>query len=452
MALRDLFSGAFRGGFTSGKGFLPDFGRKTKDRQAQVFQVGEGLSPQQTKVAQTTVRQSTVPNQTIAPLANQSFSQLGGGGTAPGGGNQLSAENIAGTVDTTAYDDTAARLQQEFDTRESQAREQASGIFEPLISAAGGQIGRLGEELTTLQGGISRGAEASQGLVGSQLEAVRNTLGLQEEDIRGRTKKSLRSLAEDTRNITTATARRLGARGAGDTSAGDLATSAIGRQGLKQRGLALESQETGFREIEGRRVEAQNIANQENLRIESSKQQQLTSLAADFQRIQRELENAMATATSDERRFIVDQQNALRDELSTRLSDLETEARQRKAALTDWFTQQEATLQFGLQRILSSGRFDASDVIGNISKASQIIGNTSLSPAGQQFITEQLGVPAGLFSFGGESDEDRLRRLSAEADLRDRGIDPATGQSLAVEEGGGALRNLFTPGDQPGFF
>ena len=145
MALRDLFSGAFRGGFTSGKGFLPDFGRKTKDRQAQVFQVGEGLSPQQTKVAQTTVRQSTVPNQTIAPLANQSFQQLGGGGAAPSGGNQTSASNVADTVDTSAYDDTTARLNEEFDTRISQVDQAASNIFSPLIKTATSQLGRLDE-------------------------------------------------------------------------------------------------------------------------------------------------------------------------------------------------------------------------------------------------------------------------------------------------------------------
>lgn len=453
MALRNLFN-------VASKAKLPDLGISEKfgytTRPQQVFQVGAGLSPQQTSDAQSKVAQYS-SNQTLAP--NQSFlptqpfsntpirSDLGSssagatgapsGAFSAGGGGGV----VAGDIDDAPYRDEQARLDKEFMGRKDLAVQQAARIFDPLAQNFDTQLGRLSSELGELRGGVEAGAAAGRNLVGTQLEGVLGTLGQQETGVKEQTQKSLRNLAEDQRNTTTSVARQLGARGAGDTSAGDYAGAAIGRQGLKQRGSALESQAQGIREIEGRRVEAQNIANQEVQRIEQAKQQQLTSLASDFQRIQRELENAKSMATSDERRFIAEQQNQLRDQLSQRLSELENESRQRKAALQDWGQKQEIEMQNSLRRMIQGGRYDATNVLGNIGKAANLIGNTNLSPQGRDFITEQYGVPSGLFDFSPGLD-DRKKELEI------RQLE----QELAQEEallGGAQQSQGFIPDSVP---
>lgn len=343
---------------------------------------------------------------------NQSFPQSTPTGFSPSGSTSGGATGapsnafaaggeVAGAQTTEPYQETQNRLNKEFETNQRLTEEQAGQIFNPLASNFGKQLDRLPSELSMLRGGVESGARSSRDLVGKQLEGSLNFLGEQEGNVRGETQKSLRNLAEDQRNTTTSMARQLGSRGAGDTSAGDYAGAAIGRQGLKQRGNALESQATGLRQIEGRRFEARNIADQENVRIEQAKQQQLNSLAQDFQNIQRQLENAKATATSDERRYIAEQQNALRQELSQRLTDLEGEVRQRKAALQDWGAQQEVQLENALRLIAGKGAYDATDVLSNIGKAGSLAANLGYqaTPQGIDYLTNTLvpGAPTGLF-------------------------------------------------------
>lgn len=317
------------------------------------------------------------------------FTRLGSSGGG-GGGNQLSAGNVAKpTVDQSAYNAEREREIADTALRERQAREQAAGIFDPLAESFGNQLSGLSSELDSLRGGVERGFEAGRGLIDSQLQRAFNTLGQQETSTRENTQKSLRSLAEDQRNTTTSLARQLGARGAGDTSAGDYASAAIGRQGLKQRGGALEAQQEAIRGIENQRVEAQRIADQENLRLQQAKEQQLNSLTQDYGRIMRELDTAKATASSDEQRYIADRQNQLRDRLTQQLSNLESEVRNRRAALDDWSQKQQIELQNSLSRIARSGSYSGlGDMLKRIGAYGDLTAN--LTPQASSQIAGQI--------------------------------------------------------------
>lgn len=359
---------------------------------------GYGNQPEQGTAIGTINAQNPIPrNPNVAPLGGTSAGATGApsGAFSAGGAGQVAGAQI----DTNPYDEEQKRLQAEYDARTAAAANQAETIFQPLAENFSTQLSRLPTEQESLRSGVVSGSELSKNLVNQQLAQSLGLLGKQEENVRTETGRSLRSLAEDQRNTTTSIARNLGSRGAGDTSAGDYAGAAIGRQGLKQRGSVLESQAQGIREIEGRRAEAQNIASQSLTRIEQEKNAQLNSIAADFQSIQRQLEQAKATATSDERRYIVEQQSNLQAELSQALSRLNDEVRQRKAALSDWAQQQEITLQNSLRMIAERGAYDATDILTNIGKAGQL--NASLgyqaTPQGADYISNTFGLPSGLF-------------------------------------------------------
>lgn len=342
------------------------------------------------------------PNPSQNPAGIRPTGQSSGGVT----GAPTNAFSAGGAVagastefDNSAYADEQRRLEEESAARRAATASQAASIFDPLTRGFQTQIDRLPQEQEALRSGVVSGSESGRNIVQQQLDQSLGLLGRQEDNVRGETQKSLRSLAEDQRNTTTSTARQLGSRGAGDTSAGEYASSAIGRQGLKQRGLALESQAQGIRDIEGRRAEAQNVASQSFERIEREKQAKLNEIAASFQSIQRELESAKASATSDERRYIAEQQNSLRDSLSSALSRLSDEVRQRKAALSDWATQQEIGLQNDIRLISERGAYDATNTLTNVGKAGSLVANLGYqaTPQGADYLANTFGLPSGLF-------------------------------------------------------
>lgn len=458
MALRDLFKADF--GVTE-RNFNPYQGFGDIKRalfgntaNAQTFGVGEGLNREQAQKAgqvlgTQTGRTSPLPVAPDKAVSNPAgITPTTGGGAQPSGGNFLSGGNFGDNVDTSAYDAEKARIQAETQAREQQAAQAGRDAYGNIISNYSTQLSRLPNELGELQGGIQRGAEAGRNLIQGQLQAALSTLGRQEDTTRAETQKNLRSLAEDQRNTTTSLARQLGAKGAGDTSAGDYASAAIGRQGLKQRGTALETQQQAISAINEQRQQAQIIADQEVNKLEQAKQAQLTSLAADFQGIMRQLEEAKANASRDEALYIQGQQNQLRDDLSNRLNELSDEVRQRKAALSDWYAQQEAQLNFGLKRLAGQGTYSGlPGDLANISKAGSLIARLggNLSPSGQQYIAEQFGVPAGYLEFGAQ-EEDPLKRLETISAYQDAGYEPPSGLTEGLTPLGDTQGGLFSNG------
>jgi hypothetical protein len=293
------------------------------------------------------------------------------------------------------------RLRQETEEREALAREAAEGIFGPLRQLAQTQMDRLPTDRAGLEAMLRAGAEGARGIVGSQLEGMLDTIGGQREELGTRTARSLRDLAESGRTTAQSLARQLGARGAGDTSATDYAAAAIGRQGMRQRGLIGESQEMGTRELDRATRESERIADQEYMRIDQDKNSKLLELANNFQNLNRQLETQMATATSDERRYIADQQMQLRDQLSQSLQALEAEVRDRKSSLDDWLFQQNYSLQQRLATARPRATAQVDPIMQDLKRQSQISGLIQgLPPAARSAAEQRMGAPIGYYDPG----------------------------------------------------
>lgn len=322
------------------------------------------------------------------------------GGPAPSGGNNLSeGENTDGG---NYYDEEAARNKQETQDTLDRLNSRAREAFNTVIGGFDTRLSELPGNQALLEGKIESGSEARRGLVNEQLSGLLNTLSGQEDTTRQNTQRSLRDLAEDQRNTTTSLARQLGARGAGDTSAGDYASAAIGRQGLKQRGQALEQQKSLLGEIDNRRFQTQNIANQEIQRIEADKQDRLFNLTKEFQTIKQQLQDARNNASFEELQTINEYDAQLSSDLQSRLQDLNDQQNSQKQAIEQWNREQEAKYAQAQQRLSQAGSFDLDPGLQRLAQYAELTGGT-VSPAAIQRYDEKFS-PTDI-TFSEEEDE-----------------------------------------------
>tara|TARA_R110000868_G_C10972640_1_gene770671 strand:- start:10872 stop:12215 length:1344 start_codon:yes stop_codon:yes gene_type:complete len=337
------------------------------------------IKPPQVQGAQTSVPYGPVNPAGIAPS---------GGGLASNPDANTKFDNQQQQQTTVQQPSESERLNKELQDELERRGKDADSIFNPLMTNYDNRIGGLKGEQEGLAKGIESGSQLlSQNLTG-QRDYSLGKLGENEVNVREGAQKSLRDVASDQRNITTSTARQLGARGAGDTSAGDYAGAAIGREGLKQRGNVLESQAQGLREIDGRRADVQNTYMTENSRIQSEKQNQLQSLAKDYAALNKQYEDAKANTTSERAAWLSDAQVKLRQNLSDKLYEIDKSVKDRRNALEDWATKEQISNKYALELLAGKAKVDSTNTFSRYSAAQNALSGSEYTLNPTQVVSD----------------------------------------------------------------
>lgn len=419
---------------------LPEFGLSETLRgkldPGQEFRVGAGQGPEQgARAAQAvgTVEPfvsrlgaiNTKPVNLFTGAATPTATPTAGAFEGPLGPTGQSAGGITGAVSgagAATGPDTfqqqteaeATRVQSGIESEIGALPQTFSEIYAPIIQDLDNQLGALPGQRGELEGLVGSGAESRSGFVGTERERLLTGLGGSEEKLRGESKKTLRGIGESIGQQFKAANVFLGTKGAGDSSATGRASEAITKQGLRQQGLAKEQLQGQIADIEARRIDVQQLAEGKLQQIEANKQDQLLQIAGDFQNIQRQLDTAKATATSQELASIAQQESALQQEMRDRLSQLNQEVRGAQQATEQWNRDRNAQLEDFAARLATRGTFTGQEQFQqeqevNLAEAQgtldQIIASGIPLEEAYDFLENRYGVDLRGFIFPKKEEE-----------------------------------------------
>lgn len=300
---------------------------------------------------------------------------LGASDTNTSTPNTQTAIDSLKTSTQQAVDQSANNAETQFQQQLAQNKQNISNSFDQITNELDRRIG-----MTQLNGALPDINNAIQTKQGQSVQSVYDTgvqgltgvrdaglAGLQglrgnaemnaeaaRQDVRNEVGQNLREIDDSARNASTSFMRRLGV--AGDSSAAVVGSEAIAREALKQRGQQLGLRTELLEDIGGqlnnivadidqKGFQVEQLYQQQKADLGNWKQQQLASIVSAAEQQYNELQAAKAQANSDEINALNDIENQLRNNLSTRLQQLDDYMRDVNFSLDQWGVERIAQLE-----------------------------------------------------------------------------------------------------------
>ena len=241
----------------------------------------------------------------------------------------------------------AKKLKKEAEDRkkkeEAARRGRIEDNFDPIFSELDRQLGALPgrqkayeDQIGTMAGEQSSEAERSKQASLASLETSKGAVTDQAQS-------SLRDLEGDIRNEMKAKVDMLGQ--ASRSSAADQVSEAVMREGLKGRSKILATRDSAYADIETKRADINNLATEQNAKIDQWKNQSLFQIGQDFADKVDALHKEKANASAERAQAIDQMVTGLENEFYGTLQQLDNQVLNYKSTIATWQMQRQADLE-----------------------------------------------------------------------------------------------------------
>lgn len=333
-------------------------------------------------------------------------------GTGSGSGSGSSGGSSSSKSKASGFDieKEARRLKKEAEEKkkaEEKARKERIGKnFDPIFEELDRQLSSLPtrqkqyeEQIGSMAGEQAAAAERSKE---SSLASLETSKGQVTEQAQS----SLRDLEGDIRNEMKAKVNMLGA--ASRSSAADQVSEAVMREGLKGRSKILSTRDAAYADIETKRADINNLASEQNAKIDSWKNQSLFQIGQDFSDKVDALSKEKANASAERAQAIDNMITGLENEFYGTLQQLDQQVLNYKSTISTWQMQREAELE------------DYATKLGMSAKYTKLSDDAKAYEQANQVFKESI-------SMGMNAQEAQLRAFNQ------TGVDPLKGLSLTQD-------------------
>ena len=281
-----------------------------------------------------------VPYSSYMPGYGQGAGSVAGATTTPSGGGGGAAAPTTTTSQLPSIESILGPA-----PSESQVKEQVSASYEPIMAELDRRLGGLPSE----QAGVESYVGELAGTQGAGAEAAKErslgALGVERTGEMGRSKQTLRDLAENARNILEAAQNVWGG-----SSAVPAVTTGIGKAVTKERGKVLGTRDQALRVLDQKVTDVGSIFNEAMRGIETWKSNQLLNVGQEFRSREDALRGLMGEAAQQEAQQWANyamQQLANFDQMVNQYKmNVETWKAQREGELQDYIAKLQAYAQY----------------------------------------------------------------------------------------------------------
>lgn len=304
----------------------------------------------------------------------------------------------------------AKRLKKEAEEKkkkEEKARKQRiSANFDPIFQELDRQLSTLPTRQKQYEEQIGSMAESQSAEAARAKESSLATLESSKGAVTEQAQSSLRDLEGDIRNQMKAKVNMLGT--ASRSSAADEVSEAVMREGLKGRSKILSTRDAAYAEIETKRTDINNLATEQNAKIDSWKNESLFQIGQDFSDKIDTLNKEKANASAERAQAIDRMITGLEDEFYGTLQQLDQQVLNYKSTISTWQMQREAELE------------DYATKLGMSAKYSKLSDDAKKYEQANQVFKESI-------SMGMNAQEAQLRAFNQ------TGVDPLKGLELTQD-------------------
>lgn len=267
--------------------------------------------------------------------------------------------------------------------------------YAPVLSDIDQRIQMLEPQKAEFMGNLASQYGTQQGLVQNALEQGQTQLQQNEAEAYGTEKKTLRTLADDIRNLLNAGNMKLGSMGASDSSATEMLKYALAKQGNRRTADVVGQTRDIIGKIRNIGVQLQQQAQDKLLRLEQWKAEQEMDINKFITDLKNKLLDARGNVKMDLSQDTVDQ---LKAEYAY--------AKERRDAVEDQYTgiQQQLAIDYEMRR-RNIEEYAQQLALNNQYSGGYATNYGQLSGLGQTAGQTQLQGMAPI-AYGGETDED----------------------------------------------
>ena len=265
-----------------------------------------------------------------------SGSTIGAGNSNPQGSvpTQVDSKWFNSQSDAQRYQEEMGRRRGSIENRFGEyasALDKVSGLFPQWEQ---GDTARLDQTRQSLLGGVDTARQGAE----AKLESYRT-------DVRGRETRGINKIQDNLRNLLKATALQLGAMGAGSSSASQIiAPYAVSKQGSRAMAEVIRGSNDQLAELDRKAMDVKGTYDDEVSQIEQSMAQQRQSIADKYQQYKMSIEQAKLNADQTRMQALNALDESLISNAQNQINQIESEGRQYRYALDQWFRQRAAQL------------------------------------------------------------------------------------------------------------
>lgn len=236
-------------------------------------------------------------------------------------------------------------------------RKSISSQFDDVIGTYSNQIKSLPGEQNQLIGNVNSMAQTQKGSISSALDAAMAKLSGNRVEVQDQQKQTLQGLADNTRNLFQAGNNYLGTRGAGDSSATGMYSAALTQNANKERAGVQRDVNSTMNEIGMKETDVNTAFQQQLTEVDTWAQTQTQNIVMEYTNLKRQLEQAKANASSQEKANLSNLEANLYEAARNQLANLQQTASQARTSMNQGIQAGSGLGAAGASNIATTGQY-----------------------------------------------------------------------------------------------
>ena len=327
-----------------------------------------------------------------------------------GGGSGSSGGSSKKTKSGFDIEKEAKKLKKEAEEKkkkqEQERKKRIGENFDPIFKELDRQLAALPGRQKAYEEQIGSMAQSQSEEAARSKESSLASLETSKGQVTEQASSSLRDLESDIRNEMKAKVNMLGS--ASRSSAADEVSEAVMREGLKGRSKILSTRDAAYADIETKKADINNLATEQNAKIDQWKNQSLFQIGQDFADKVDALSKEKANASAEKAQAIDNMITGLENEFYATLQNLDQQVLNYKSTIATWQMQREADLE------------DYATKLGMSAKYTKLADDAKAYEQANQVFKESIAL-------GMDAQEAQLRAFNQ------TGVDPLKGLSLTQD-------------------